>query len=217
MTVQSPPLLRRPEAQAGDIYSLDRIFLSPIENRESWSFQELRDRTFSFYSFFLMRALLHGELLGCRIELDGLTSRDRQEISRLGMKSGFETMVEKMFIPEFAEKGTLPKTAPEEIIQSIHPEKSFSSFFSDRKNMSISAGGILESGRFDFYKITEHLFRMYSLEKKSGFMYLRSSANSYLYFLNPENRKRIFYAQARDEMSLPFAFAYIEAENESIS
>jgi len=217
MTVQSPPLLKRPEAQAGDIYSLDRIFLCPLENRESWSFQELRNRTFSFYSFFLMRALLHSELLGSRIELDSLSSRDRQEISRLGMKNGFEKLVEKIFIPEFAVKGSSEETVPQDIIQNIHPEKSFSSFFSDRKSMNVSAGGILESGRFDFYKITEHLFRMYSLEKKTGFMYLRSSANSYLYFLNPENKKRIFYAQAREDMNLPFAFAYIETENESIS
>ena len=217
MTVQSPPLLKRPEAQAGDIYSLDRIFLSPIENRESWSFQELRSRSFPFYSFFQMRALLHRELLGCRIELEGLSSKDRQEISRLGMKTGFESLVEKIFIPEFAERGTSAKAEPVDIIHSLHPEKSFASFFSDRKMMNVSAGGILKSGRFDFYKITEHLFRLYSLEKKSGFMYLRSTANSYLYFLNPENKKRIFYAQAREEMDLSFAFAYIETENESIS
>ena len=188
-----------------DFYALDKKFLSGHYNDPI----EIVSIEPKFISFLLMNSLLYRE----QFQKNQTVIFPSAEIKKLVFKHYSNLNFNEYFTGEF-----FPFSIPKKSMEDENPLENFPFF--EGRNFSVthgsrttryaSSGGFIGNHSISVQSIVESLFSKFSLTGKKGKLYLRTSHSSYLYILNPNQKKKIFFVQEKKEEKPSFLFFCID-------
>jgi len=202
--------IKKLESQDKSIYSLDTAIFYPILEPEIWDFSEALEFKKEFILFFLMRAILHKKKTQEGIELIGLSIEAKAQIQKLGLSSWMNKFFTRNFFPSLVGSSL---EISFKFLEIFEKDYFYINYIQNKKNFTISGGGILVHPNVRLKEPIEELFQKLELSKREGIFYYRTTHNSYLYPLEKDSKSRIFFVQEREKFEFPFHFFYIDCKD----
>lgn len=216
MSLLNEPLFVLESTPTENIYDYDRIFLTELYENEIWDFNNFYV-SYPSLSFLFLRALIYKNRFQHSPSYLNFHNSIKVKIIKSGVTELFNKFLPEMHLPELVSADH----SIDNIITAENPRLNFyksfkpdSRFYIDICNNNenrIIGGGISESDLLA-KNIVEELFSIYHLNQCCGQFYLRTVNHSYLYFLNPGYKSKVFFIQPKKKISPEFYYFHIKIE-----